>query len=524
MPSLLNYQGRLAVRGTSFDGSGQFKFALVNGDASSVYWRNAPDADGDGQPDAAVALVVSRGIYSVAIGDTSLANMAALPATLFTNSAVFLRVWFNDGVTGFQLLAPDQRITAVGYAMMAANVSDGVITKSKLAPDLSAQINVLTAVSADPQDTSLGGLGYQAFMTVPAPAWVSAATVGAPGARSGHSAVWSGQELLVWGGNTGLGSPSATGGGYQPATDQWRVLSPLNAPSARSGHSAVWTGSEMIIWGGVTSGGFATGGGRFDPVSQNWSNLPNANAPAGRQGQVAVWSGSVSIVWGGQNATGLLADGALFDPVAGQWTALTAINPPAASSGATAVWTGNSFIVWGGQGAASALNTGAQLLFNFGVPQSSWQTLTASGAPSARSGHTAVWTGQKMIIWGGSNGGAYPGDGAAYDPVAQNWAPLSSANAPSARSGHNAIWTGAEMVVVGGVNASGVLADGAAYNPVTDKWRSLTNPGSPVGRSGATAVWSGTEVLIFGGLAGSQPVAALQRLNPQPAWYLYRKP
>ncbi len=512
------------VRGASFDGTGQFKLALVNADGSAVYWRNAPDANADGEPDAAVALAVNRGIYSVAIGDTSLANMAALPATVFTNNAVLLRLWFNDGATGFQRLTPDQRIAAVGYAMMAANVADGAVTQEKLAPDLTTQINAFTAVAANPQDAALGSRGYQVFMTVPAPAWVNGATTDAPSARSGHTALWSGQELLVWGGDIGQSSPSAGGTAYQPLSDQWRVLSPLNAPSARSGHSAVWTGTEMILWGGATPGGYATGGGRFDPASQNWSALPTAGAPTGRQGPAVAWTGSRMIVWGGLDASGLLADGALFDPVLSQWTALSATTPPSARCAATAVWTGSRFIVWGGQGSAAALNTGAQLLFNSGAPQSAWQAVTTVGAPSARDGHTALWTGQKMIVWGGKNGTAFAGDGAAYDPATDAWSALPSVNAPSARSGHNAVWTGAEMIVVGGQNSLGVLATGAAYDPAANQWRSLANPGSPVARSGATAVWSGTEVLIFGGQANGQPVAALQRLNPQPAWYLYRKP
>ena len=37
----------------------------------------------------------------------------AIP-NLFTNCDVRLRVWFNDGTNGFQLLTPDQRIAAVG--------------------------------------------------------------------------------------------------------------------------------------------------------------------------------------------------------------------------------------------------------------------------------------------------------------------------------------------------------------------------------------------------------------------------
>jgi hypothetical protein len=47
--------------------------------------------------------------------------------------------------------------------------------------------------------------------------------------------------------------------------------------------------------------------------------------------------------------------------------------------------------------------------------------------------------------------------------------------------------------------------------------------GNPLARSVPGAVWSGTEILLFGGLSGFQPVAALQRLTPQAAWYFYRK-
>ena len=32
--------------------------------------------------------------------------------------------------------------------------------------------------------------------------------------------------------------------------DTWTSTNTTNAPSARTGHTAVWTGSEMIVWGG----------------------------------------------------------------------------------------------------------------------------------------------------------------------------------------------------------------------------------------------------------------------------------
>ena len=41
-----------------------------------------------------------------------------------------------------------------------------------------------------------------------------------------------------------------TGGRYNPGTDSWTATSTTNAPTARYVHTAVWTGSEMIVWGG----------------------------------------------------------------------------------------------------------------------------------------------------------------------------------------------------------------------------------------------------------------------------------
>jgi N-acetylneuraminic acid mutarotase len=219
-----------------------------------------------------------------------------------------------------------------------------------------------------------------------------------------------------------------------------------------------------------------------------------------------------------------LANGALYDPALNQWSALPGADQPSSRSDSTAIWTGSRLIVWGGQGQLGSFNTGGLLVFNAEVPQSAWQPLAVQNAPSPRYGHTAIWTGTKMIIWGGRNGEVLANDGAAYDPTTDTWSALSLAGAPTARDGHIAAWTGTEMIVFGGVDSSGVVATGAAYNPTTGKWRPLANSGSPVARTGAAAVWSGTEVLLFGGQSSGQPLAALQRLSPQPAWHFYRKP
>ena len=56
--------------------------------------------------------------------------------------------------------------------------------------------------------------------------------------------------MIVWGGNDGIGGEN-TGGRYNPNTDSWTATSTTNAPSSRVPHTAVWTGSEMIVWGGT---------------------------------------------------------------------------------------------------------------------------------------------------------------------------------------------------------------------------------------------------------------------------------
>ena len=50
-------------------------------------------------------------------------------------------------------------------------------------------------------------------------------------------------------------------------------------------HTAVWTGSEMIVWGGDMLNpicqDFNTGG-RYDPRADSWTATSTTNAPDGR--------------------------------------------------------------------------------------------------------------------------------------------------------------------------------------------------------------------------------------------------
>ncbi|MEI6605471.1 MAG: tail fiber domain-containing protein [Verrucomicrobiota bacterium] len=136
VPQLLNHQGRIAVNAVSFEGDGQFKFALVNIDGTQSYWSNDATSDAGSEPTDAVTLAVSKGLYAVLLGDTTLPNMVALTANVFDNADVRLRVWFNDGTNGFQLMIPDQRLAAAAYALVADKAVTASNFDSVLAGDV----------------------------------------------------------------------------------------------------------------------------------------------------------------------------------------------------------------------------------------------------------------------------------------------------------------------------------------------------------------------------------------------------
>jgi N-acetylneuraminic acid mutarotase len=88
--------------------------------------------------------------------------------------------------------------------------------------------------------------------------WTSITTTNAPLLRYRYSAVWTGTEMFIWGGGNAEWGTDVTmyfndGSKYNPSTDTWIPLPPVNL-IPRWGHFSVWTGQEIIIWGGDTNG------------------------------------------------------------------------------------------------------------------------------------------------------------------------------------------------------------------------------------------------------------------------------
>ena len=155
--------------------------------------------------------------------------------------------------------------------------------------------------------------------------------------------------MIVWGG-TGPGGDLNTGGRYNAGTDSWIATSTINAPSARYSHKAVWTGGQMVIWGGQNANSDKlNSGGRYNPTTNNWLSTSTINAPSARDLHTAVWTASEMIVWGGaEGIFGVTNTGGRYNPVTDSWAATSNVAPPDAREGHTAVWTGTQMIVWGG--------------------------------------------------------------------------------------------------------------------------------------------------------------------------------
>ena len=188
--------------------------------------------------------------------------------------------------------------------------------------------------------------------------WTATSITNAPNGRYEHTAIWTGSEMIVWGGFIG-GFAQNDGGRYNPSTDSWTATSTANAPSWRGEHAAVWTGSEMIIWGGWDDLFFLNTGGRYKPGTDSWTATSTTDAPASRFMHTAVWNGREVIVWGGWDGPNYFNTGGKYNPSTNSWTATSTTNAPSAGSFHTAVWTGSEMIVWGGYN-GSYLNTGGR--------------------------------------------------------------------------------------------------------------------------------------------------------------------
>lgn len=336
--------------------------------------------------------------------------------------------------------------------------------------------------------------------------WLSMATVNAPAGRSGHTAIWTGSQMLIWGGETAATgfATSNTGGKYDPVSNTWQPISTINAPSARRFHSAIWTGTEMIIWGGEAgnSGPTFNNGGRYNPSTDSWSPVSTNNAPTGRYLHSAIWTGKEMIVWGGDFVSPdviVTNTGAKYNPTTDIWTPISIAGAPSARNQHRAIWTGTEMIIWGGIDNCCAANANIPSGGRYDPETNTWRIMSASNPSLGFYGNLTLWSGSEMLVWGGhTKFNAQSFIGQRYNPKTDTWTTMSNGNAPSARRGGSNVWTGREMLIWGGYDDITWLNTGARYDPLTDVWVTIPITDAPSRRS-TYGVWTGTEMVVWGG-------------------------
>ncbi len=357
--------------------------------------------------------------------------------------------------------------------------------------------------------------------------WRTVSRVNAPAGRSRHTAVCIGAEVIFWGGQDGpdvWAKPVPGGGIYKPSTDTWRRISTKNV-LARSHHFAVWTGTQMLVWGGtdlaVASGArkgadYLDGGAIYTPKTDAWQPMATRGVPATLPGAVTVWTGNDLYIWGGG---GFVADfirkplgnaGWRYTVANDSWHPLA--GAPAGRTEHSTVWTGSELIIWGGSMNLSTDSLGMNSGARFNPLTGRWHPISSVNAPTPRCSHGAAWTGREMIVWGGEGRRTNPvilgtlNTGGRYDPATDTWRAMDTSNAPVARSGHSMVWTGSELLLFGGrtntYDSTGRLAvsTGARYQPQTDSWSDMASTQAPSPRQSHMAVWTGTEMIVWGGV------------------------
>jgi N-acetylneuraminic acid mutarotase len=301
------------------------------------------------------------------------------------------------------------------------------------------------------------------------------------------SVVWTGEELVVWGGETESEAAwTDTGAAYDPDARAWRDLaeSPL---SPRSAHIAVWSGTEVLVCCGRAPDGDGNRAAAYNPERDSWRSI--ADPPFEAEAAVAVWTGTQMIVAGG------IANGEAFayQPSSDTWRQLTS-PPREIAGGADVAWTGELMVVWPGL-------SGTTPGMTYDPTNDQWSDLPPLRPELDVYGGSMVWTGSEIIVWGNSRRTDSDAVGARLALDANSWAAI--ANDPlepfdwweGIPGTNSAVWTGTEMLVWAGAMGDPVLtADDArtrvlAYNPASDSWRDLGD--APTDGHGPDLVWTG---------------------------------
>lgn len=306
------------------------------------------------------------------------------------------------------------------------------------------------------------------------------------------ASAWTGSRLIVFGRRpltTKTYNPSANAAiAFDPARNVWRTLTPPPQVGDAPGCCrALWTGKQLLVFGV---------GLRYRPSTGAWRVL-HASVPTG----IVAWTGREALGWGGGCCGDAQSNGAAYDPATDSSRPLPR-SPLAPSQTPIGAWDGRELLVF--VSGRDPYGTPYPARFARGAAYDpaarTWRRLAALPADSRRFSASAAWTGSELIVAGA---GARSRATFAYDPGTDTWRRL--APLPSSRLGASALWTGDRLLLWGGA------ATGLAYDPATNRWSSISRPPLRAPES-TSAVWTGRSLLAFGGIVGSTAATGNQQV------------
>ena len=277
----------------------------------------------------------------------------------------------------------------------------------------------------------------------------------------------------------GIAGAGGFAGGGGTCTGCWMpTAAPDAAFVAREQPAYAAADTRVFIWGGADrTGGELQTGAIYDAELDRWTTVPiDANTPSARVLSTAVWTGTVFVVWGGgdQDALTDYATGGRYDPALHAWLPMSKKGAPSARRAPYGVWTGSRVLFWGGMSAARAPIGGA---YSYDPDSDTWTQASVTGEPAAALDTTVGWTGSVLLVYGGRTGTVYTARTDGYDASKDLWS--SYPVGPQARAGALGAWDGVSFVVWGGT-AAAVRKDGQRFS--ASKWTNLPNQNAPVAR------------------------------------------
>ncbi len=325
----------------------------------------------------------------------------------------------------------------------------------------------------------------------PTPLWQPIPTAPIAG-RADAGAVWTGDEMIVWGGvvRAGTVEPVGDGAAFDPVGGSWRSI--RSAPKGvlgGGGQAAVWTGRRALFWAGNSPDGPA-GGAVYNPSTDRWRQL--SRGPLGpREGYVSAWTGTELVIVGGTAGDGLAVPiAAAIDPSTDRWHRLTGFGDLLGLRPSGAVWSGDRLFVGGlaYECPPHGPCTISSAFFSYDLTTDLVDRIDLASAP-ATSFMPVGWTGTEVFGTGDDRASIV-----FYDPATDRW--RTGAQAPCEVAERQIAYLGDRYVAACGPDALQI------YTLATDTWETVPAGTSPLNkRSGSAIAWTGTDLIVWSGIA-----------------------